>query len=237
MTPLGSFLAFLIFGAFFGGVGLLIWRQSKIGRRRGAEFEARADREGWRVEDGREGRQKVTSVTASDGSWVLRLGSGYSYGVSGSHRHSVPGFTELRIHAPTWHEAAIFTRPLPGWVRRVTGYSSVTGFVQNAAVKAVVGKMAPAGVMDEASRMRPFEAPPGVELGIMATDDPRDLDLKAIHDLIHGFRAQHQRGMAPNSVTLGPEGLRIRLMDALNDDDDMVAFIDAGLALAERLKR
>ena len=236
-------LVLLIILAVFGGLCWRMWHKYKILRRQRAELEALAGEKGWRHDRSREGRRTVTSIASGDGRWSLRLVSGYSTGggsTAGGRSHSrsrrVPGFSELHLHAPTWRGTAIFLQPQSDWVERWTGGSGVMRFLQNTAVKATLITQVPAGVLDDMSRLSAFEAPAGIELSILATDDPRDLDLKAIHDMIHGFSAQHQRGLSPSSVTLGSEGLRIRLSDQLREVEDIASFIDAGEGLAERLK-
>jgi hypothetical protein len=83
--------------------------------------------------------------------------------------------------------------------------------------------------------LQPFDAPPGIELSILATEDPRDGNLRAIHDVIHGWKPRHSRDRGAPAVTIGPDGTLLRLPACLEVPDDIADFVETGRRLARDL--
>jgi len=235
MDDLFPFLIIGLFALTFGGI---IWFGRKQEQQRIARLEALAANRGWQLELGRDGRRKTATFTAPDRAWVLRLASGYSTGGSRSRRRH-PGSTEMTLAAPTWPGQAIFIQRMPGGLEGLVGNTGggLAGFLQNSVVKTFLRRVVPPEILDSLPNLTSFEAPPGVELTILATDDPRHLDLPSIHAFVHGWRPVHRRDLPPPMVSLGRDGLRIRLGDELTEAEDIDALIGAGRTLAQGLAR
>lgn len=219
-------------------LGILAWvvvAQKRAERRRADALEALARQRGWRVTRGAEGRRRVIEVVPAGGGWTLKLASGYATG-SSKARSSVPGYTVLVADAPAWPGGrAVFSQKLPGGVDMMLGGTGLAGFFQNAAVKALLGRVIDPDTLRDLDRLQPFEAPPGIELSILATEDPRGGNLRAIHEAVHGWRPLHHRDRSPPTLTIGPEGTRLRLPFALREGEDIARFVDLGTGLAAAL--
>ena len=229
-------LGLLFFALFIGTFGWFIWRGAQIGKRRKAALAALVAARGWRMEAGREGRRQVTTLGPPDGAWTLRLRAATSSG-SGNTRTRNPGSTEFRAAQPAWDGGrAIFTQRLPGGVERMQGGAGLVGLLQVKALRTLMARLVPPEVLDDLPNLQAFDAPPGVELTILATEDPRGADLAAIHTAIHGWRPAHGRDPGPAAVMIGREGFGMRLPDILHEAEDIAAFADRAQALAQALR-
>lgn len=229
-------LTFGLFALVAGGFAWLIWRGAQTAKRQKADLAALAQRNGWQVAEGREGRRTVTTVTGPDGAWTLRLLPSYSTG-SKSTRRSHPGSSEFRAAEPVWDGGrAVFAPRLPGAVERLQGGVGLTGFLQSAAMRTLLSRIVPPEVLDDLPNLRQWDAPAGVELTILATEDPRGADLPRIHDAIHGWTPVHARDRAPPAVMIGAEGFRMRLPACLHEAEDIAAFAERAQALAQALR-
>lgn len=228
----------LIIGFFVVTIGGIIWLGRKQEQQRVARLEALAANRGWHLELGRDGRRKTATLTAPDGRWVLRLASGYSTGGSRSRRRQ-PGSTDMTLSKPSWPGQAIFIQRMPGGLEGMVGNTGggLAGFLQNSVVKTFLRRVVPSDILDSLPNLTTFEAPAGVELTILATDNPRDLDLPAIHAMVHGWRPVHRRDLPPPMVSLGRDGLRLRLGDELTEAEDIDALISAAETLSQTLSR
>lgn len=224
---------FLLFVAVFAWI---ILAQRKADQRRAAALGALAEQQGWRVARSTEGRRRVIDVAPEAGGWRLRLASGYSTG-SSKARTSVPGFTAFVSEVSAWPGGrAVFSQRLPGGIDRMLGGAGMVGFLQNAAVRALLGRVVDPDTLRDLDRLQPFEAPAGIELSILSTEDPREGNLGAIHEAIHGWQPRHHRDRSPPAVTIGPEGTSLRLPFELREPDDIAAFVERGRALAGALE-
>jgi len=222
---------------FFGAIGWFVWSQLKKERRRKAELDALCAKRGWQIARRNEGRQRVTEIAPADQSWRLRIGAPYRRG-SGKNSPTVPGYTQFHQPEPAWTAGrAVVSQRMPGGMDRLVGAggSGLVGFLQNSAVKAVLGPLIGPDFATDLADLRPVEAPPGIELTILATATPQDLDYHALHEAIHGWTPVHSRERTPPAVTLGPEGFAMRLSHTLAEADDIALFADHAAALAHRL--
>jgi len=226
----------LFFTLFIGVFVWLIVTQSRQQKARDAALDAMAHQQGWTVERRTEGRRKVTVLSPASGDgWVLRLGLPFRSGGSKS-RNSIPGFSEFRADLPNWPDGeAIFSQRMPGGLDRMVGGSGLAGILQNAAVKAVLNHAVGSDVLSNIGQLTPYEAPPGIELSILASEDPRDGNLRAIHDVVHGWKPRHSRDRSPPAVVINAKGTTLRLGTALDEADDIAAFIETGRGLARNL--
>lgn len=225
-----------IFLLFLGIFAWIIIAQRKADQRRAAALQALAEQQGWRIARSAEGRRRVVEIAPEGGGWSLKLASGYSTG-SSKARTSVPGYSAFVSDTPAWADGrAIFSQKLPGGIERMLGSAAgLTGFLQNAAVKALLGRVVDTESLRDLDRLRPYEAPTGIELSILATEDPRGGNLRAIHDVVQGWQPRHARDRSPPSVNIGPEGTTLRLPFELREADDVAAFVEAGRKLATAL--
>jgi len=225
-------LAIVFFAAAFGGMGWLIISQTRKQKMRQAAVDEMAAQKGWTVERRAEGRRRITILTPGSGDWTLRMSPPISTGGSKS-RTSIPGYSEFRSNLPNWPGGrAVFSQRMPGGMDRLMAGTGLLGMVQNVAVKAMLKHLVGVEATSDLERLQPFEAPPGIELSILASEDPRDGNLKAIHDVIHGWKSRHARDRSPPAVTIGPEGMTLRMVTYLDEVEDIVAFIDTGQKLA-----
>jgi len=234
---LESVLAILFFALFFGGFGWFIWHQLRNDRRRRAELDARAASQGWTLTRDTEGRRSITTVVDPGATWRLRLASGYSTGSSGSKsRGSVSGYSEFLMPLAVWPRgAAVFSQRMPGGMDRVVAGAPLVGLLQTRVVKGMLSRIVPPELLENVAQLSSFEAPPGIELSILGTEDPRGLDLRALHAAIQEWQPRIQRRVGAPAVILGPEGLRYRLPDQLHEAEDIASFIAQGQELAQRL--
>lgn len=231
----GALIAFAAFIAVFGGI---VWWAVRHERRQRAAIEALAAAEGWTIGYGREGAQPVATISPADGTWSLRLGRPFRRG-SGKSSPAHPGSTELTVFEPAWPDGrVIFTQRFPGGFDRLMGGSALAGLaslLQNAALARILDGVVPAAVAADLPRMKPFDPPPGVELAILATEDPRGGDLAAVHAAVHGWTPVRSRDRSPPSLAIGPEGTVVRLAHCLTAAEDIALFVRHGLAVAVRL--
>ena len=232
-----DFVPPLLFMAAFAGVfGWLIVRSRRELKRQRADLEALATREGWTLETQAEGRRKVTLVRPQAGGWMLKLATGYSSGSSKS-RTTVPGYSEFRADVPAWADGvAIFSQKLPLGFDQLRGGSGMVGFFQNAAFKALMGRILDPDTLREVERLEPFDPPPGIELSILATEDPRGGNLRAIHDAIQGWAPKRSRARDLPAVHIDRAGTTLRLPTQLAETEDIAAFLAHGQQLAEALR-
>lgn len=225
------------FLVFVGVFAWIIIAQKRADQRRAAALQALAEQQGWRIARSVEGRRRVIEVAPEGSGWSLKLASGFSTGSSRNRSNSVPGYTAFVADTPAWPDGrAIFSQRLPGGVDRMLGSAAgLTGFLQNAAVKTLLGRLVDAESLRDLDRLRPFEAPAGIELSILATEDPRGGNLRAIHDVVQGWQPRHARDRSPPAVNIGPEGTTLRLPFELREADDIAAFAEAGRKLAAAL--
>lgn len=228
----------LIFLGFFAGFGWLVYHGWRTGRRRRAELAAKAGEAGWRVDRQPSGRVTQTEIRPAEGDWVLRLRPSYSR-KSGKSRTTSPGMAELTFADPAWPDGmAVFAQKQGG--RAAARMEQVMGglgsLLENSMTRVMLSRLIGAEMAEFAGRLRPFEPPPGIELMILATEDPRGGDLGAIHRAIHGWRPVRGRDQGPPSVTIGPQGTRLRLNYALYEVADFEAFIATGQTLAAALR-
>jgi hypothetical protein len=225
-----------IFLLFLGVFAWIIIAQKRADQRRAAALEALAAQQGWRITRSAEGRRRVIEVAPLSGGWRLKLASGYSTGAAKA-RTSVPGYSAFVAEVPAWQDGrAVFSQKLPGGIDLLLGSAGgLTGFFQNAAVKALLARVIDADTLRDLDQLRPFQAPAGIELSILATEDPREGNLRAIHEGVHGWQPRHARDRSPPSVTIGPEGTTLRLSLELREADDIAAFVTHGQALATAL--
>jgi hypothetical protein len=230
------FFPILIFGLFIGVFAWLMITQGRKQKARDAAVDQLASQQGWQVERRPEGRRRVTTITPNAGGWTLRLAPPTSTGNSKS-RTSIPGFSEFRADLPNWPGGrAIFSPKLPGGMERLVGSGSgLVGFLQATAVKTVLRQMVGSDSLAEIGQLQPFDPPPGIELSILSTEDPRDGNLRAIHDVIHGWKPRHRRDRSPPAVTIGPEGTLLRLPACLDLPDDIADLVETGCRLARDL--
>jgi hypothetical protein len=227
----------LFFSLLLGVFGWLMVSQSRQQKAREAALHAIADQQGWNVERRTEGHRKVTVLSPRGGGWVLRLGSPIRTGGSKS-RTSIAGFSEFRADLPNWPDGqAIFSPQMPGRLELKVGAPGLASILQNAAVKAVLNHVVGSDVLADIGRLSPFEAPPGIALSILASEDPRARNLRAIHEVVHGWKPHHHHDRSPPAVILGPRGTTLRLSTSLYEADDIVAFIETGRGLARELGR
>lgn len=226
----------LFIAALAGVVGWLILGGQRDDRRRRADLEALAAREGWMLETRSEGRRKVTEVRPRSGGWVLKLASGHSSG-GGKARSWVPGHAEFRAEDPAWHDGvAIFTPKMPLGFDQLRGGSGMVGFFRNAAFKTLMARILDPETQREAERLHPFEPPAGIELSILATADPREGNLRAIHDAVQGWAPKVGRARELPAVRIGPAGTTLRLPAPLVEAEDIAAFVAHGQRLAAALR-
>lgn len=225
----------VFFVVVFAGAAWIVITHLRKQAARAAALDTLAAGQGWQVERKTEGRRHVTTLTPAQGGWVLRVAPPRSTG-SSKNRNSIPGFTEFRADTPNWPGGrAIFSQRLPGGVSNLLGGAGLAGVLQGAAVKAMLNRLVGSEVMAEIGRLQPFDPPPGIELSILASDDPRDGNLRAIHDLIHGWKPRKTRDRTPPGVIIGPEGMTVRLPTELQEPGDIAAFADMGQRLARDL--
>lgn len=224
-----------LFLLFAGGFAWLIIAQNRAQKRRAAALDALAAQQRWRLARRTEGRRRVVEIAPEGGGWSLKLASGYSTG-SSKARGSVPGFTAFVSDTPAWPDGrGVFSQRLPGGIDRMLGGAGMVGFFQNAALRTLLGRLIDPDTLRELDRLQPFEAPQGIELSILATEDPRGGNLRAIHEAVHGWQPRHARDRSPPAVNIGPEGTTLRLPFELREPDDIAAFVEQGRALAAAL--
>jgi len=229
--------AIIFFVLFFGGMGWFIWRQIRNDRRRRAELEALAQVRGWTLDRSQEGRQQIVSISPPGGDWWLKLAYPYSRN-SGKTKSRIPGHTEFRAKAPAWPDGrVVFVSKMPGGFGQLAGgvTRGFVGLMQNSIVRGMLSKVVPPEILDDLDRLQPFEPPPGIELTILATEDPRGGDLQAVHEAVQGWRPIRNRDGSPPMVSIGPEGTSMRLSSCLSEAEDIAHFVDHATALAERL--
>jgi hypothetical protein len=232
-----EFLVPILFMAVF--VGIFAWiivTQTRAQKARDAAIDALAADRGWRVTRRVEGRRKVAEIAPEGGGWVLKLASGYASS-SGRNRSSAPGFAEFRALEPAWPGGrAVFAQRLPAAFEGRIGGTGLVGFFQNAAVKTMLSRVIDPAIVADLGRLKPFDPPPGIELMILATEDPREGNLRAIHEAVNGWRPRVGRDQGAPAVTIGPEGTSLRLPGELTSAEDVGAFADLGLRLAQALR-
>lgn len=229
-------VAILFLAVFLGVFAWIIVTQSRAQKARDAAIDALAAARGWRVTRRVEGRRKVAELAPEAGGWALKLASGYGSG-SGSNRASIPGFIEFRAREPAWPGGrAVFAQRLPAAFEGRIGGTGLVGFFQNAAVKTMLSRVIDPAVLDDLHRLKPFDPPPGIELTILASEDPRAFNLRAIHEVVNGWRPKMRRDRGAPAVSIGPEGTSLRLPGELTAAEDVGAFADLGLRLAQALR-
>jgi hypothetical protein len=232
-----DWVVLLIFVAFFGAFGWLIWSSVKATRRRQAEVDAMVQAEGWTASRNQEGRQPVVRIEPPMGDWSLRVGYPFRRS-SGKTSSSNPGSTEFRAKTPNWPGGrVVFMQRMPGGMGFPAGGlgSGVAGFLQNSLVKAFLSKVVPAEILADLDRLKPWDAPPGIELMILATEDPREGNLAAVHEVVNRWRPVRSRDGGAPSVSIGPEGITVRLGTCLPEAEDMKSFVEMARRLATDL--
>ena len=222
-----------------GFVGLFAWliiSQTRAQKARDAAIDALAAQRGWRVARRVEGRRRVVEIVPEGGGWALKLASGYTTG-SQKTRSSAPGFAEFRAEDPAWPGGrAVFGQRLPMAFEGRMGGTGLVGFFQNAAVRTMLSKVIDPAIVDDLGRLKPFDPPPGIELMILASEDPRQGNLRAIHEAVNGWRPRVGRDRGAPAVTIGPEGTSLRLPGELLAAEDVASFADMGVRLVTDLR-
>lgn len=230
----------LFFLSFFVFFGWLIWNGWKTGQRRKAELAARAAEAGWLVERIPAGRVTATEIRPRTGGWVLRLRPAYSR-KSGNSRASDPGTTELSFDTPAWPDGlAVFSQKrhgggTGGQIAQMMG--GLGNLLETSMARALLARLIGPELAELGPRLQSYDPPAGIELAILATEDPRGADLGAIHRAIHGWKPVRARDQGPPSLTIGPGGTRLRLNYALYEVADFDRFIEIGQTLAAALDR
>lgn len=226
----------LFMAAFLGIFAWVIVTQRRAQKARDAAIDALAVQRGWRVARRVEGRRRVVELAPEGGGWSLKLASGYSTG-SQKTRSSAPGFAEFRAEDPAWPGGrAVFGQRLPAAFEGRMGGTGLVGFFQNAAVRTMLSKVIDPAIVADLGRLKPFDPPPGIELMILASEDPRQGNLRAIHDAVHGWRPRVGRDRGAPAVTIGPEGTSLRLPGELLAPEDVASFAEMGQRLVEALR-
>jgi hypothetical protein len=221
-----------------GFVGIFAWiivTQTRAQRARDAALDALAATRGWRLSRGIEGRRRVATIVPEAGGWRLRLATGHARGQRGSG--SVPGFAEFRAEEPAWPGGrAVFAQPLPGAFDGRMGAAGLVGFLQSAALRTVLARVVEPETLADLPRLQSFDPPQGIALMILSTEDPREGNLQAIHDAVHGWRPVARRDMGPPAVTIGPEGMTLRVPGEVTAPDDVAALVGLGERLSRALR-
>ncbi len=221
----------LFFAGFVGMFGWIIVSQTRAQRARDAELDALAAARGWTVTRGTEGRRRIAEIAPQGREWRLKLASGYATGGQ-RNRQSSPGYAEFRAAEPAWPGGrAVFAQRLPSAMLGRMGGAGLVGFFQNAALRTLLGKLVDPDTLRDLDRLKPFDPPPGIELMILATEDPRGGNLRAIHEAVHGWRPVVARDRGAPAVMIGAEGTAIRVPTELRAVPDIEALV----ALGERL--
>lgn len=236
MTILSQILVVTSFFLVMGGLVWLVRRDIQTKRRRRAALEALAAAKGWRLETGRDGRRKLVTLSDPADGWALFLAGGYRHG-KGNSRGRTPGYTEMRLPARLWPRGtAIFAPPGPlNSFQAIAGGSGLAGLLNNSLAGAMLRDVVPPDAAEDVAGLVRFEAPAGIDLIILATEDPRGLDLTAIRDAVQGWRAQGQNGAGQPTVTLLPDAVVYRLPEILREAEDVESFAAQGADLARRL--
>lgn len=229
----------LVFAGIFALFGFIIHKGVQTGRRRRAELDAKAAEAGWSITREAAGRVTETLIRPQGGGWVLRLRPASSH-KSGKSRTQTPGLAEITVADPVWPDGmAIFAQKagpsaMGGALAKAMG--GLGGLMETGFVRSMVSRVLGEDFATFGARLQPFEPPAGIELMILATEDPRGADLDAIHRAVQGWKPVKARDQGPPTLIIGPQGTRLRLSYCLHEVEDIAAFADTGLALAAALR-